>query len=235
MAPAWQASGTIVASTGIDITPVNPAHVADDILVLETLAAHLSLPCNQTCLTPSGWTLLAGPVDAPGGLLRSYWFWVRATSGAMTNPLCDWSATGTGKYAVVHNIRGAITTGNPFAAQATTTFGATDPAAATGVTTTEASQYLCSIGCSGDNLATAVTITATDPATWTARNYQVSGTGDDAGVWMSDATRATVGATGNVSHDFNAAPLKSAILIAAVLAPAGAPARVPYTRPQLVT
>ena len=210
MAVIWQASGTLLGSTGADITPVNPAHATNDILVLQAC----SRVTTETLLTPSGWTILAGPTNA-STIWRSYWFWIRATSGAMANPLCDWSAATGQKYGRVHNIRGAITTGNPFAASAVTA-GTADPGSATGITTTAANQFVFTLGLVADNLATAVTVTATDPATFTSRTYTIIATGNDAGSFFQDASRTNIGATGAVSHDFNGVPLAWAILIGAV-------------------
>ena len=220
MAVTWQATGTLLGSTGADITPVNPAHATDDILILQAC----SRVTTETLLTPASWTLLAGPTNT-GTIWRSYWFWIRATSGSMTNPLCDWSAATGQKYGVVHNVRGAIATGSPFAASAVTA-GTADPGSATGVTTAVDSQFVLTLGLVADNLATAVTVTATDPASFTQRTYTTIATGADAGQFFTDAVRATAGATGAVSHDFNGVPLAWAILVGAIteaVAAAGQP------------
>lgn len=210
----WQASGTLLGSTGADITPVNPAHATNDILILQAAARSNAV----TLATPAGWTLIAGPIDQ-GTTWRTYWFRLRAASAAEANPLCDWSAVTGDKYGVVHNLRGATTTGNPFAATATTA-GTADPGSATGVTTNQPNQFVASIGMSGDNVANGFTsLTSTDPASYTVRSYTVITTGADAGRWLADATRTTAGATGNLSHDFNGAPLIWSILVAAVLTP----------------
>lgn len=212
MAVAYQASGTLTgALTTNDVTPPNPAHLIDDILILITANRVIT----NTCATPAGgWTLLHGPVDETAW--RSYIFWLRCDTAAETNPLCDWTATSADKYAQVHSLRGAITTGSPFAATAWTD-GAADPAVATGVTTTVANQFVFSVGLNADNLATAATTTATDPAAWTQRHFSVIGTGADAGGYLFSAVRATAGATGNVSHDFNGVPLHWGIMVGAVL------------------
>jgi len=212
MTVIWQASGTLLGSTGADITPVNPAHAADDILVLQAAARSNTV----TLLTPSGWTLKSGPIDS-GTTWRTYWFWKRATSAAETNPLCDWSAATGDKYGVVHNLRGATNTGDPFAAFAATA-GTADPGSATGVTTNQPNQYVASVGMSGDNVATGFTsLTSTDPASYSVHAYTTITTGADAGKWLADANRVTAGATGSLSHDFNGAPLVWSILVAAVL------------------
>jgi hypothetical protein len=211
----YQASGALTgALTTSDVTPPNPAHIANDILVCQTSKRTNA----DTCATPSGWSLLAGPVDQ-GTTWRTYWFYKRAASGSEANPLCDWGATSADKYGQVHSIRGAITTGSPFAASQTST-GTADPGSATGVTSTAANQLIISLGMSGDNLATDFTsVTATNPATFTKRHYTTITTGADAGGWFFDAVRTTNGATGNVSHDFNGVPLIWSVLVAAILDP----------------
>ena len=210
MAVVYQASGTLLgALTTADVTPAIPAHQADDILICITANRVIT----NTCATPSGWNLLYGPVDETAW--RSYVFWKRATSGSETNPLCDWTATSADKYAQVHTFRGAITTGSPFAATAWTD-GATDPAVATGVTTAAAGQLVAAIGLCADNLSTSATVTATDPASFGVTNSHTTiATGADATGFCYSATRATAGATGNVSVDFNAAPLHWGIVVAA--------------------
>ncbi len=219
MPAAWQASGTLLgALTTADVTPVIPAHAVDDILVCLTSNRVIT----NTCATPSGWTLLHGPTDTTAW--RTYAFYKRATSAAETNPLCDWTATSADKYAQVHTIRGALATGSPFAASAITA-GTADPGVATGVTTTAASQLVCTIGIGADNLAASMTsVAGTDPAAYTQRHYSTIATGADANGWFFTATRTAVGATGTVSHDFSAAPLAWGIVVAAMLEPAAAAA-----------
>ena len=82
MSAAWQASGALLGSgTTVDVTPVIPLHVLDDILICLTANRVIT----NTCLTPAGWTLLHGPIDTTAW--RTYAFWKRAVSGAETNPL----------------------------------------------------------------------------------------------------------------------------------------------------
>jgi hypothetical protein len=213
MAVAYQASGALTgALTTNDVTPPNPTHLIGDILICVTA----NRVTTNTCTTPTNWTLLSGPTDTTAW--RTYVFWIRATSAAVTNPLCDWTATSADKYAQVHSIRGAIESGSPFAAS-TPTAGTADPGVATGVTTTLPYQYVFSLGLDADNLATAATTTATDPAAWTERHFSTTTTGADAGGFFYDGVRVTAGATGNVSHDFNGVPTAWGIIVAAVLEP----------------
>jgi hypothetical protein len=215
MAVAWQASGTLLGSTGADLTPVLPAHAALDVLILHAAARSNAV----TLTTPSGWNAIAGPIDQ-GTAWRHYWYWLRAAGAAETNPLCDWSNTTGDKYAVVHVIRGAITSGNPIEASQTTT-GNASPGVATGVTTLSAGALVCSIGMSADNTLSAVAATATDPASLTQRDFEAIATGADAAMWVSTANRTAAGATGSVSHAFTGAVLGWGILIAAITEQAG--------------
>jgi len=223
MAARWQASGALLgALTTADVTPVNPTHAANDILICIT--SHRST--TPTCLTPSGWNLLYGPEDTTNW--RSYVFWIRATGSGTTNPLCDWSGTSADKYAQVHCIRGAIPYGDPFAASAWTD-GTADPGVATGVTTTAKKQLVINLGIGGDDNNASVASTGTDPGLFINRHYSEVTTGADAVGWAQTAHRATAGATGTISNNFDvAAPVAWGVLVAAVL-DAQTPADFPTT------
>lgn len=210
MPAAWQASGTLLGSTGADITPVNPVHAANDILIL--LAA--SRVVTETCLTPSGWTLKAGPIDTTAW--RTYVFYKRAASNAETNPLLDWSAAVGEKYGQVHTVRGAITSGDPFAA-ASLAADLTDPIAVAGVTSTEAGQLIIVAGIGSDNASASVSVTSTDPASYTQRHFSTIITGADATGSFHDATRATAGATGTVTLDHVSTMPAEGVFVAAMI------------------
>jgi hypothetical protein len=226
VAVLWQASGTLLGSTGADITPVNPAHQADDILILHAWARSDAV----TLTTPGAgaWTPIAGPTDQ-STTMRNYWYWIRATSGAMADPLCDWSATGN-KYGVVHCIRGAVTSGNPIEASQPAT-GTAAPGVVTGITSLTAGALICSIGMSTDNTLSAVAATATDPSALTQRDFEAIATGNDAAMWISTANRTDAGATGNVSHAFTGAVLAWGILVAAIAEAVAAAGPESYGRP----
>lgn len=212
--PVWQASGTLLgALTTNDVTPVIPAHAADDILICITANRVVT----NTCSTPAengGWTLLHGPIDQTAW--RSYVFWIRATSAAMTNPLCDWTATSADKYAQVHTVRGCISTGSPFAASALSA-DLTDTIASTGVTTTLGGQNVVVVGIGSDNASASMTsVTATDPSSFTQRHYSTITTGADATGWFFEAVRTAAGATGTVTQDFNSTMPAAGVLVAAL-------------------
>lgn len=210
MTAAWQASGTLLGSTGADISPVWPAHAIDDIGILMASSRVIT----ETCLTPSGYTLLHGPIDTTGW--RTYAFYKRATSAAEGNPLLDWSAATGEKYGQVHTVRGAIAAGSPFAASVLSA-DLTDPITHTGVTSTLNNQLIIVAGIASDNLSTLVVVTSTDPAAYVENHYSDIATGADAAGWFATATRATAGATGSVVSDFDAAMPAGAALVAAMI------------------
>ena len=223
---AWQATGTLLGSTGADISPVPPAHQTHDILVL--LAS--SRVITETLLTPANYNLLAGPIDVTGW--RTYAFWRRALNAAAGNPLCDWSAAVGEKYGQIHTIRGAFRgdpTQSPFANTNGLVGDLTDPNAVAGCTTSVNDQLAVVLGIGSDNLASSAVVTATDPAAFTVRSYTTIATGADAAGWAYSATRATAGATGTVTVDHNAAMPAAAILVAAIL-----DERVPRDHPLVV-
>lgn len=218
---AWQASGTLLgALTTADVTPVIPTHATGDILICITA----NRVTTNTCTTPSsdgGWTLLHGPIDTTNW--RTYVFWIRATSGAMTNPLCDWTATSANKYAQVHTIRGAADTGSPFAASVLSA-DTTDTIASTGVTSTLDGQLIIVCGIGSDNASASMTsVTATDPSSFTQRHFSTITTGADATGWFFTAPRTAAGATGTVTQDFNSTMPAAGVLVAAILDPTGIP------------
>lgn len=207
----WQASGTLLgALTTADVTPVNPAHDIDDILILLTANRVIT----NTCATPSGWTLLHGPVDQTAW--RTYAFWKRAVSAAEANPLCDWTATSADKYAQVHSFRHCIKTGSPFAASGLAA-DLTDAIAVAGVTSTLPDQTIIAVGIGSDNASASVTVTATDPTTLAQNHFSTIATGADATGSVHSGRRQTAGATGTVTLDHNSTMPAEAVLVAALL------------------
>lgn len=200
MAASWKASGTIAGSTGADITPVIPAHSPGDILILQATARSNAV----TLTTPSGWTSFFSPIDE-GTAWRTYMFYLRAESSSETDPLCDWSAVTGDKYGVVYVIKGCQTFLD-FRSISQSDHGTANPDTIAGITCKYSDSLVCVFGMSGDDVATAVTVTATDPATFTSRSYSTLATGGGAGCWFADASQTTVGATGDVGLNFDAAP-----------------------------
>lgn len=189
MAAAWQATGTLAASTGADITPTNPAHLAGDILLLVAWGRSAS----ATLATPAGWTFAASASSTGVG----YLFWKRATDAATANPLCDWNSLTGDKYAVVHCMRGCTKVGAPLSSYfyrglAATT---TDPLVSGIQTITQYDNSLIVfIGAVLDNAATGFTITGdVAPTSLTQHSYTTSAIGTDAGQGIATGTKATVG------------------------------------------
>lgn len=217
MPAAWQASGTLLGSTGADITPVIPAHQADDLLLC--LAASRST--TETCLTPSGWNALLSPRDTTAW--RAYLFWKWAASGAETNPLLDWSAATGEKYGQVHTIRGA---GRIFADPFDDSVffaDATDPISGTGCTSIPAfgDDLLIIVGIGSDNASTSVAVSDTASRTYTERHFSTIATGADATGWFHDAP-ASGGFGGNqdtVTCDFNSTMPAAAVFCAYIRPP----------------
>jgi hypothetical protein len=214
MPAVWQASGTLLGSTGADISPVWPAHAAGDCGIV--LAA--SRVTTETCATPSGYTLLRGPIDTTAW--RTYVFFKCALSAAEANVLLDWSAAVGEKYGQVHTLRGADTMpAHPFADNILSA-DTVDTIASTGVTSTLPGQLIIVAGIGSDNAsASMVSVTATDPSSFTQRHYSTIITGADATGWFFDATRTTAGATGTVTQDFNSTMPAAGVFVAAVLNP----------------
>ena len=210
MPAGWQASGTLLGSTGADITPVIPSHAIDDILML--MAS--SRVTTETLTTPSGWTLKHGPIDTTAW--RTYCYWKRATSASETNPLLDWSAAIGEKYGQVHTVRGAIKLGDPFAGSVLSA-DVTDPIAATGVTTTLPNQRIGIVGIGSDNASTSASVTSTDPTVYSTNHFSTIATGADAtGAFFSNL-RVTAGATGGVTLDHNSTMPAYAAWVTAIL------------------
>lgn len=210
MPAAWQASGTLLGSTGADITPVIPTHAAADIIIM--LAS--SRVVTETCLTPSGWTLLHGPIDVTAW--RTYVFYKRAVSAAEANGLLDWSAATGEKYGQVHTVRGAQHYASPFAASGLAA-DVTDPIAVAGVTSTLANQLIIVAGIGSDNASASVVVTSTDPATYTQNHFSTIITGADATGSFHSLARVTAGATGTVTLDHNSTMPAEGVLVAAML------------------
>jgi hypothetical protein len=225
MPAVWQASGTLLGSTGADISPVWPTHAAGDAGIV--LAA--SRVTTETCATPSGYSLLRGPIDTTAW--RTYVFFKYAVSASEANVLLDWSAAVGEKYGQVHTLRGQDNMpADPFADHILSA-DTTDTIASTGVTSTLPSQLIIVVGIGSDNASASMTsVAATDPSSFTQRHYSTIATGADATGWFFDATRTNAGATGTVTQDFNSTMPAAGVFVAAVLNPPVPPLAVPRFR-----
>ena len=196
-APAFQAISALASSTGVDVTVTLPAHIANDVLLLQCWVRDV-----DDTATVSGWTQFTGsPFDR--STVERYWqFWLRATGSAETNPLFDKDTTTGDTACAVTTYRGAKTTGDPWEVVGAATTGTADPAVVTGITAlTDNSLIVVPLGYADNNNASIIT-TGTDPTAYT-EHYLEDTTGDDVAVTFSEGAQTTAAATGDVSVNFN--------------------------------
>ncbi len=222
-APVWQASSTIAASTGANVTVTLPAHQAGDIFLLQVVVRDT----NDTITWPAGWTQLA-TVDR-GTTARYWWAWTRATSSAETNPTVTKSTTTGDTYAAVTTYRGALGSGNPWDVVGTPNTATTAAHVLNGVTTTVADTLIIASLCGEDNSAASTTYTATDPSSLLQKLYDESTTGADGACAAGAAAKTTAGATGNVTATWNATVVGSGGIVLA-LKSSGVPVGYPLTQ-----
>ena len=196
-APSFVAASAIGDSlTGGNIVLTLPGHATDDVGLI--VVWNRSISGTQHAVTD--WTRLAQWDDTTQNDMWSV-FGRRFTSGAETNPTitCD---SGTGdSFAMCGVYRGCITTEVPWEVIGTPAFSATNPLTITGIVTLSAESLVVVLGGYGDNNATAVTVTGTDPAAYT-EHYTESATGGDGSVFIAEAERSAAGATGNITADW---------------------------------
>lgn len=104
--PTYITSSGGTATTGSTRTPTNPAHQADDIIMVVALyngAADLTIS--------AGWNTAFAQNNAD---ISTALFWKRATSSAEGNPTVTSSASGTVLYVNSWVVRGCATSGDPF-------------------------------------------------------------------------------------------------------------------------
>jgi hypothetical protein len=229
MPAAWQASGTLLGSTGADITPVIPTHANGDLLIL----LGSSRVTTETCATPAGWTVLFGATNTTAW--RSYCWYRKAISAAETNPLLDWSAAVGEKYGQVHTIRGAdhlrLQGGSldPFSDSAFAG-DVTDSIVTAGCASVVAADHLVIVvGIGSDNASASVVVTDSGGGrTYTQRHFSTITTGSDACGWFHDST-VTGSNQGNITCNFNST-MPAATVLGAAIRPAGFPPPVVMSR-----
>lgn len=200
-APTLFGQGTAAAVTSGNVTPVLPSHAADDILICHAVFWGPNSISPGFPGTPSGgWNVIqlraTGATDGltAGGFSALYW--LRATSGAMTNPTptrgTNWdTGTDTCFGARCYVIRGCITSGNPFDHEAdqahTNAANATFPAITVSGIERMVVQFLSSM----DNQAAGAA-----PSGWTAGTAGTDGTGTDCGfqTFRKDNVSSSTGA-----------------------------------------
>lgn len=200
VAPSFQAVGTAVSGTGA-VTPVWPAHLADDVALL---FVESSGGQAVTLTAPAGFAVVPNtPQSTSGGNLgtRLTVYWARATSAAMPNPTVG--DPGNHVLAQILTYRGVVITGNPWDATAgnVKTTGSL-VFSAPGVTTSITDTLIVN--------AISQDIDAVSSATfsgWTNANLMNIAERIDVGInagigggfAVSDGVKSTAGATGNTT------------------------------------
>ncbi|MBI4637684.1 MAG: hypothetical protein HY727_15205 [Candidatus Rokubacteria bacterium] len=183
-APVLQAEGAIAANTSGSLTVTLPSKLSDDILILglvywgpNTTGDAAQIP------TPTGWTLIGSQIGQPAGTRDGWvaWFWRRAISAAdPADPVCargaSWdTGTDTCFAGRAYVIRGCITTGDPWDAQAAAGPYTTANQAVAAVTVSDAERMVVQFFNEMDNAS------AGGISGWTAGTAATSATGTDAG------------------------------------------------------
>lgn len=183
--PVLVACGTASSATSGNITPVNPTHVANDVLLLKV---HSS---DNIAHSVSGWTQLDQHTN--GTAQRVSTWWLRATGAGTTNPTVTHTAGGPiiGQVDVWRN---CIASGDPVRASSWTNSGATndfilDSTALSGLSLNDAIIFA---GFYEDDPTT-----ATQPLDWVAptNGVQTTTSGTDAGLYTRYKRQETAGSS----------------------------------------
>jgi hypothetical protein len=190
-----------VQQGGVDTSSavVLPAHVADDVGIIYGWARAIT----ATITVDQSWTQLTTWDDTDENDRHFIW-WKRFTSGGETNPTISRTNNSGDLFAMGAVYRGVRTTGDPYENLGTPVFSATDNYNLNGITTSSAENLVVVCVGMGDNNATGVTITSTDPAGYT-EHYTESAVGGDGCVTIAEAERTNAGATGNINVTYGVA------------------------------
>lgn len=192
---------TPVSGTGT-LTPTVPAHTTDDVLV----CAMCTEDNTATLTPPAGWALIPASQLNTTGIRLGAW-WRRVGSGETVAAPAITKSAGTGAgVAVCGRIRGARSTGNPWAAApiGQANASSTTVAFGGGITTTVADTLLVQLVANSTDTTTAQTSAyraATDPvqASWTERQDLSTSTASGCGLGVAAAAKTSPGATGNMN------------------------------------
>lgn len=167
--------------------------------------------------TITGYTEVA-QVDTSTGSHRLFWKRLAGASGTET---CDHN-TSADNYCQMFVYRGVVLTGNPWDAIGTFTTSGTEPIALTGITSSANGAMIAMFGGYEDNDTASFVQTSTDPTTY-VNQYAETTTGADGAILNGYGIRATAGATGTVTVDFNTALSQqfAGILLSVTLQPIG--------------
>jgi hypothetical protein len=202
--PAFQSAITIAGvDTGTaDLVVPLPAHAADDIALIHLFTFNAAL----ASLSATGWTQIATWDQTEIANEHRHWlFGRRLASGSDTDPTFTRTDTTGAIFAAGATYRGATDTGTAWEVVGTGTgFGDTEPCVLPGITTVTAqSLVVVSMG-HADNVATTATVSGTDPSSYTV-HFQTTLLAFDATILIAEGARATAGATGDITVDFDAA------------------------------
>lgn len=210
-APTWQAGGGLTAvASGTTRTPTLPAHQAGDILICQAIYNGAS-----TLSISGGWQAIF--VTNAAGISTGYW-WLRATSGAETNPTVTSSATASGTAvlcAQTFNIRGCIGSGTPFGPQDESAVTTGTTVSTQALTTVNNDTLVVSFVSVDDDVASS----SYPPSGWTDQNDITTATGGGAHLIAISKGQAVAGSVSAASFGIASATWKS--ITAAFLPPAG--------------
>lgn len=202
--PTFQAATAVAHDTDGSVTVTLPAHQAGDILLFMCMSPSVT----DTMSAPSGWTAVTGyPIHSTGtGLMTGFLFWLRATSSSETNPTGVSDETVANLFCMVATYRGVIQSGSPFdatgAASMSDPIGFPDPIGISEVTSTTAKCLIVAVLAGHGDPTPGMTVTSTDPATYT-EHVETSTGGDDAVFLFSEGAQSAAGSSGGVTVDFD--------------------------------
>lgn len=218
MAVAFRAAGTLGTSTGGAATVVSyPAGVASgDLLLLQMI-----VPVSQTVTTPSGWTVVLGPVDTSTYGNRCYVFRkIAGGSEPSSVSVTISSGNGAGIMSAFTGVDG--TTPIDVSASATTATGGSTPnLVSPSVTTTVASTLLVRMYWAHDG-------TAITPAGGTTEIYDANAPGQPAAIEAATIAQAAAGASGTTTATLNTNTFGGLAATLALAPEAAPPLNVPF-------
>jgi hypothetical protein len=227
--PSFVAAGTVAeAAVAGTLSPGAPTGAAagDTLLLCANTTKFGGTTIDpKTYATPDGWTLLINQIgdDGTGSSSRRTrcYVWARVAQGNATDtPGLVWNNDNAGAsdylaQCVIVAYRPSPATHNPI--HAVQGFDGNSPSVtavvATGVTTTVADTTIVAIAtASDDNLTSAQAMTS--PASLNERVDAASATGADGDLMVADGTKATAGATGDLTFTYAAADPFATVVIA---------------------
>lgn len=191
-APTWQANGSPTATATLDNrTPTLPAHATDDILVV----AAIKNDAGNLTIT-AGWNVLGAP-ESNLNMSTGLW-WKRAASGAEANPTVTSSTLADASNVLVadsFNIRGCITTIDPFEAGAWSGSPVSSTAVlSSAITTLGADRMVVCFALIDDDTGHSGT-----PVGWTNQEDVTTATGGDAAIVIHSIEKAAAGSVAQVT------------------------------------